>query len=124
MLKCLLLCVVPGPVPPLQIPLNIAATSATFMWDMPLIPNGEILNYRVNILIISSIERTGLGTLPFNIDCIVDGRNGVDRNFIVESLPTTLTVDRLSESINSTHNVVASLVCCLVASFSSSLHTL
>ena len=93
--------------PPEVNPDTVAANSATLEWDPPMITNGEIINYNVNLVAISLatgfssesriMRRETSASMAVNIACIVGGGSNVDRNISVDPQNASLTVNDLSE---------------------------
>ena len=95
--------------PPEVNPDTVAANSATLEWDPPMITNGKIISYNVNLVAI--LLATGFSSesrimrretsAPMAVDsaCIVGGGGNVDRTFSVDPQNTSLIVNDLSESL-------------------------
>lgn len=81
--------------------------TATITWDPPSKPNGPIIGYTVNLVIVSSNpvvvarrKRQAHGPAGgVKLDCVIGGMENIDRYVSVTGNPppTSLTLDRLSE---------------------------
>jgi len=107
MLNCLVK-IAPGPVPPpMEVaPETITSNSALVTWMAPPMPNGDLLSYTVNVVLISGISnmssetrrRKRQVTSPINSECIEGGVDGVNRNISVDASMTSLTLRNLCKS--------------------------
>lgn len=88
---------------------TLTATSVFLTWEPPADPNGDIAEYRINILAISTDPGVGMGggtggrrkrqspMNPVNPDCIRGGASNADRNMTTPGTQTSLSLIDLSE---------------------------
>lgn len=91
----------PGPSTPEQPPPVpgdlITSTSVTLKWNEPCPPGGIINRYTVNLVVTRNLFLEHHKTDIIKLDCVIGGKDGVNRNFSVPGNQTSLTVNDLSE---------------------------
>ena len=96
---------VPGDVsrPPTVPEQEITPFSANVSWNSPADPNGEIIQYTVNVYIVSNDMMSGTRerrqTTLIDSDCVIGGMDNVDRNITVTGEPpnTFIVLENLSK---------------------------